>query len=108
MRASYRAPAGASIEFPWEALRPERRVQTSRMGSNAFRVDIPNYLELCAQGRLRLDETITRRLPPDGVNDAFRAMYEGAVARTLPVFRWPPSGAVVRLRPPRRRGSARS
>ena len=50
----------------------------------------------------------TRRLPLDGVNNAFRAMDEGAAARTLPVFRQPPSGAVVRLRPPRRRGSARS
>ena len=79
-------PAGASIEFPWEALRPECRVQTSRMGSNAFRVDIPRYLELYAQGRLRLDEMITRRLPLDGVNDAFRAMDEGTAARTLLVF----------------------
>src|SRR5690606_3400213 len=39
-------PAGSMIEFPWEALRPECKVQTSRMGSNAFRVDIPRYLEL--------------------------------------------------------------
>ena len=68
-------PAGSSIEFPWEALRPECRLQTSRMGSNAFRFDIPNYLELYDQGRLRLDEMIhpphpagrhQRRLPRDG------------------------------------------
>ena len=79
-------PAGSSIEFPWEALRPECRLQTSRMGSNAFRVDIPNHLELYEQGRLRLDEMITRRIPLDSINDAFRAMDEGDGARSLLVF----------------------
>ena len=79
-------PAGASIEFPWEALRPECRLQTSRMGSNAFRVDIPNHLELYEQGRLRLDEMISRRIPLDSINDAFRAMDEGDGARSLLVF----------------------
>ncbi len=79
-------PAGAKIEFPWEALRPECRLQTSRMGSNAFRFDIPNYLELYEQGRLRLDEMISRRIPLDAINDAFRAMDEGEGARSLVVF----------------------
>ena len=79
-------PAGAKIEFPWEALRPECRLQTSRMGSNAFRFDIPNYLELYDQGRLRLDEMITRRIPLDEINDAFRAMDEGEGARSVVVF----------------------
>ena len=79
-------PAGASIEFPWEALRPECRLQTSRMGSNAFRIDIPNHLELYEQGRLRLDEMISRRIPLDSINDAFRAMDEGDGARSLLVF----------------------
>ena len=79
-------PAGAKIEFPWEALRPECRLQTSRMGSNAFRVDIPNHLELYEQGRLRLDEMISRRIPLDSINDAFRAMDEGDGARSLLVF----------------------
>ena len=79
-------PAGAKIEFPWEALRPECRLQTSRMGSNAFRFDIPNYLELYEQGRLRLDEMISRRIPLDAINDAFRAMDEGDGARSVVVF----------------------
>ena len=46
-------PPDATIEFPWMAIRPECRVQTSRMGSNQFRTDIPNYLEFYRQGRLR-------------------------------------------------------
>ena len=79
-------PTGSMIEFPWAALRPECRVQTSRMGSNRFRVDIPRYLELYRQGRLKLDEMVTRRRTLHDINDAFRAMKAGEVARTVLLF----------------------
>ena len=45
-------PPDATIEFPWMAIRPECKVQTSRMGSNQFRTDIPRYLDFYRQGRL--------------------------------------------------------
>ena len=54
-------PPDAKIEFPWMAIRPECKVQTSRMGSNQFRTDIPNYLEFYRQGRLDLDGMVSRR-----------------------------------------------
>lgn len=79
-------PTGSMIEFPWEALRPECRVQTSRMGSNRFRIDIPRYLELYRQGRLKLDEMVTRRRTLGDINDAFRAMKAGEVARSVLLF----------------------
>jgi len=79
-------PPDAMIEFPWMAIRPECRVQTSRMGSNQFRSDIPHYLEFYRQGRLNLDDMISRRAPLDGVNEAFRAMKAGEVARTVLMF----------------------
>jgi S-(hydroxymethyl)glutathione dehydrogenase/alcohol dehydrogenase len=79
-------PPDAMIEFPWMAIRPECRVQTSRMGSNRFRIDIPRYLEFYRQGRLLLDEMVTRRGRLDDVNDAFRAMKAGEVARTVLTF----------------------
>src|SRR5487761_904046 len=79
-------PPDAMIEFPWMAIRPECRVQTSRMGSNQFRTDIPNYLEFYRQGRLDLDGMISRRAHLDGVNEAFRAMKAGEVARTVLMF----------------------
>src|SRR5258708_9183042 len=34
-------PPAPMIEFPWMAIRPECRAQTSRMGSNRFRTGIP-------------------------------------------------------------------
>jgi len=79
-------PPDARIEFPWMAIRPECRVQTSRMGSNQFRSDIPNYLSLYRQGRLNLDEMVSQRRSLGDINDAFRAMKAGEVARTVLVF----------------------
>jgi S-(hydroxymethyl)glutathione dehydrogenase/alcohol dehydrogenase len=79
-------PPNAMIEFPWMAIRPECRVQTSRMGGNRFRIDIPRYLDFYRQGRLLLDEMVTRRGRLDDVNDAFRAMKAGEVARTVLTF----------------------
>jgi len=79
-------PPDAMIEFPWMAIRPECRVQTSRMGSNRFRVDIPRYLEFYRQGRLLLDEMVTRRGRLEDINEAFRAMRAGEVARTVLTF----------------------
>ncbi len=79
-------PPDATIEFPWMAIRPECRVQTSRMGSNQFRTDIPNYLEFYRQGRLKLDEMVSRRGHLGDINEAFRAMKAGEVARTVLLF----------------------
>jgi len=79
-------PPDATIEFPWMAIRPECRVQTSRMGSNRFRLDIPLYLEFYRQGRLLLDEMVTRRGRLEDINEAFRAMKAGEVARTVLLF----------------------
>jgi S-(hydroxymethyl)glutathione dehydrogenase/alcohol dehydrogenase len=79
-------PPEEVIEFPWMAIRQECRIQTSRMGSNRFRTDIPNYLEFYRQGRLKLDEMVSRRGRIDDINEAFRAMKAGEVARTVLLF----------------------
>jgi S-(hydroxymethyl)glutathione dehydrogenase/alcohol dehydrogenase len=79
-------PPDAMIEFPWMAIRPECKVQTSRMGSNQFRTDIPRYLDFYRQGRLLLDEMVTKRGRLGDINEAFRAMKAGEVARTVLTF----------------------
>lgn len=79
-------PPDAMIEFPWMAIRPECKVQTSRMGSNRFRTDIPLYLDFFKQGRLDLDAMVTKRGRLSDINEAFRAMKAGEVARTVLMF----------------------
>jgi S-(hydroxymethyl)glutathione dehydrogenase / alcohol dehydrogenase len=79
-------PPDAMIEFPWMAIRPECKVQTSRMGSNRFRTDIPLYLDFYRQGRLDLDGMVTKTGHLADINEAFRAMKAGEVARTVLTF----------------------
>ena len=79
-------PPEAMIEFPWMAIRPECKVQTSRMGGNRFRIDIPRYLEFYRQGRLDLDGMVSKRGRLEDINEAFRAMKAGEVARTVLTF----------------------
>ena len=56
------------------------------MGSNRFKVDMPRYVEFYKQGRLLLDEMVTRRLELSDINEAFRAMKAGEVARSVIMF----------------------
>jgi len=79
-------PPDATIEFPWMAIRPECKVQTSRMGGNRFRYDIPLYLDFYRQGRLDLDAMVTKTGRLSDINEAFRAMKAGEVARTVLTF----------------------
>ena len=64
----------------------EKRVLGSFMGSNAFRRDMPQYVDYYLDGRLRLDEMISKRIPLDEINPAFDAMRSGEVARSVIVF----------------------
>jgi S-(hydroxymethyl)glutathione dehydrogenase/alcohol dehydrogenase len=79
-------PVGQKVELDGRSFLAERKVQGSSMGSNRFRVDMPRYIDFYRQGRLRLDEMITRRGRLEDVNDAFRAMKAGEVARTVLMF----------------------
>jgi len=47
---------------------------------------MPRYIEFYLQGRLKLDEMITRKGRLEDVNEAFRAMKAGEVARTVLTF----------------------
>ena len=76
-------PLGEKIAVDARLLLLERKLQGSYMGSNRFRVDIPRYIDLYMQGRLKLDEMITRTGKLEDVNEAFRAMKAGEVARTV-------------------------
>jgi S-(hydroxymethyl)glutathione dehydrogenase/alcohol dehydrogenase len=79
-------PVGQKIELDGPMFLREKRIQGCSMGSNRFKVDMPRYIELYRQGRLKLDEMITRRGRLEDVNEAFRAMKAGEVARTVLMF----------------------
>ena len=79
-------PVGQKIELDGPAFLREKKIQGCTMGSNRFKVDMPRYIDFYRQGRLKLDEMITRRGRLEDVNEAFRAMKAGEVARTVLMF----------------------
>jgi S-(hydroxymethyl)glutathione dehydrogenase / alcohol dehydrogenase len=79
-------PVGQSVEIPGYELLAEKRLMGSNMGSNRFRVDMPRYIDLYLDGRLKLDELVSRRIGLDEVNDGFDAMKAGEVARSVIMF----------------------
>lgn len=79
-------PVGQKIELDGSVFLREKKIQGSSMGSNRFRVDMPRYIDFYRQGRLNLDGMITRRGRLEDVNEAFRAMKAGEVARTVLLF----------------------
>ncbi|HET6795189.1 MAG TPA: Zn-dependent alcohol dehydrogenase [Acidimicrobiales bacterium] len=79
-------PLGEQVTLPGAQFLSGKRIQGSVMGSNRFRVDMPRYVELYMQGRLKLDELISARIELGKINDAFAAMKAGSVARSVIVF----------------------
>ncbi len=79
-------PVGQKLELEGSVFLRQKKIQGSTMGSNHFRVHMPQYVELYKQGRLKLDEMVTKTGRLEDVNEAFRAMKAGEVARTVLTF----------------------
>jgi S-(hydroxymethyl)glutathione dehydrogenase/alcohol dehydrogenase len=52
-------------------------------GSARPQVDFPRIVDLYMEGKIKLGELITRRYGLDDINEAFRAMEAGEVARSI-------------------------
>ncbi len=79
-------PEGTKIQLDGPSFLKERKIQGSNMGSNRFRVDMPRYVEFYLQGRLKLDEIVSKKIRLEEVNQAFEDMKEGHVARSVITF----------------------
>ncbi|MBM3946633.1 MAG: Zn-dependent alcohol dehydrogenase, partial [SAR202 cluster bacterium] len=79
-------PVGDIIELPGSMFLQEKAFQRCGMGSNRFRVDMLHYIDFYQQGRLKLDEMISRRIKLEEINEAFRAMKNREVVRSVIVF----------------------
>lgn len=79
-------PVGVKIELTGSAFLQEKKIQGSMMGSNRFRVDMPRFVDFYLQGKLHLDQMISKRIQLEQVNEAFEDMKAGKVARSVIVF----------------------
>jgi S-(hydroxymethyl)glutathione dehydrogenase/alcohol dehydrogenase len=78
---------GVNIEVPGITLTiGERAIQGSYMGSVRPPIDIPRYVELYMQGKLKVEELISQRIPLSRINEAFEELARGSVARSVIVF----------------------
>jgi S-(hydroxymethyl)glutathione dehydrogenase/alcohol dehydrogenase len=79
-------PVGQKVEIDGPRLLTERTIKGTMMGGNRFRIDMPRYIDFYLQGRLNLDDMISRRAKLENVNEAFAAMKRGEVTRTVLMF----------------------
>ena len=71
------------IPIAMELLVNEKQVRGSWYGSSDVQRDVPKLIDLYKQGTLKLDELVSRKIGLADVNDAFRAMEAGEVARSV-------------------------
>jgi S-(hydroxymethyl)glutathione dehydrogenase/alcohol dehydrogenase len=79
-------PVGVKIELHGVDFLGERRIQGSYMGSNRFPVDMPRLVDFYMNGKLNLDDLISRRIKLEDVNSAFDELKRGELARSVIVF----------------------
>lgn len=74
----------AELTFkPVWMMRQSKTLMGCAYGSSRPQVDFPRIVDLYMEKRIKLDELVTRRFALDEINEAFRAMDAGEVARGI-------------------------
>ena len=79
-------PVGTHIELHGREFLAEKKIQGSLMGSNHFPIDMPRLIDFYRQGRLKLDDLISRRVRLSDINDAIDELRSGKLARSVIIF----------------------
>jgi len=79
-------PIGTMVEIHGVELLAEKKLQGSNMGSNRFRVDMPRFVDFYLDGKLHLDQMISKHIKLADVNDALNALKSGQEARHIIMF----------------------
>jgi S-(hydroxymethyl)glutathione dehydrogenase/alcohol dehydrogenase len=65
------------------AIGGQKRVEGVNFGSTTFKRDIPMYAELYLQGRMNLDDLVSKRIALREVNDGYVALKSGTLNRVV-------------------------
>ena len=68
------------------ALTTGRKILGSKLGDTCIKVDIPNFVELYREGKLKLDEIISNTYSLNDINEAIAASEGGEALRNVIVF----------------------
>jgi Zn-dependent alcohol dehydrogenase len=78
---------GAGVESVKPGDHTQQRTLTgSSFGAGHQRTDVPMLIDLFMDGRYRLRELISRRLPLSEINEAFDLLRQGEVKRSVIVY----------------------
>jgi Zn-dependent alcohol dehydrogenase len=78
------AAAGTEMTIPaGELVYSEKTLKGSYYGTSRPQADMPRLLDLYMAGRLPLDRLLSRTYPLEQVNEAYRALLAGEVARSV-------------------------
>jgi len=80
------AGAGQEIRTRPFQLVTGRVWKGTAFGGAKGRRDVPKIVDWYMEGKIRIDELITHRLPLDRINDAFSLMHEGKSIRSVVVY----------------------
>jgi S-(hydroxymethyl)glutathione dehydrogenase/alcohol dehydrogenase len=67
----------------FNAVGGQKRVQGVNFGSTNAKRDIPMYAELYLQGRMNLDDLVSKRIALRDVNDGYTALKDGSLNRVV-------------------------
>ena len=79
-------PVGTTVEVHGPELLDEKTLTGSNMGSNQFRTDMPRFVDMYLDGRLMLDEMVSKHIELEQINEGFEEMKKGEVARSVITF----------------------
>jgi S-(hydroxymethyl)glutathione dehydrogenase/alcohol dehydrogenase len=76
----------ADVAFRWGALMGEKRIRRSSYGGARPARDFPLLARAYLDGKLFLDQLITRHIALDEINDGFAALKAGEAIRSVVMF----------------------
>lgn len=77
-----------NVTLPGGAFLQEKKLIGSLYGSASIQAAIPRLVDMYMDGKVMLDELVSKRRPLEEVNEAFEDMEKGAVARSVIEFDW--------------------
>src|SRR5712664_181477 len=67
----------------FDAIAGQKRIQGVNFGSTNFKRDIPMYAQSYLQGRMNLDDLVSKRIALRDVNDGYAALKDGSLNRVV-------------------------
>jgi len=80
------SPAGTRLSIDPALFLQQRVLTGTSFGGGHQRTDVPMLIDLYMDGRYRLNEMISRRVPLSELNHAFDAMLAGEVKRSVVIY----------------------